>query len=159
MSVTCYADVFNYRILPIKCTVQVEVGNFLWSRDVGNLRFTAHLNDCWSESIGRYCSFALSLFSIVRSCGEYEQLEREGTAEIAQFSAGLQTRQEERYVISLFLLLLGGSFTSFSWHLVIPPLTMKNRPCALIWTCALNRKNTVYRFNTLHILMGLWSKA
>ena len=33
--------------------------------------------------------------------------EREGTVEIAEFSAGLQTRQEERYVILLFLLLLG----------------------------------------------------
>ena len=41
---------------------------------------------------------------IVRSCGEYEQCEREGTAEIAEFSAGLQTRQEERYVILRLLL-------------------------------------------------------
>ena len=49
-----------------------------------------------------------------------------------EFSAGLQTQQEERYVILLFLLLLGGSFT-----------TVKNRPCVLIWACALNRKNTV----------------
>ena len=31
-------------------------------------------------------------WSIVRSCDE-------GTAEMAEFSAGLQTRQEERYVI------------------------------------------------------------
>ena len=48
-------------------------------------------------------------------------------------------------MISLFLLLLGGSFTSFSvtFALVIPPLTVKNRPCALIWACALNRKNMV----------------
>ena len=37
-----------------------------------------------------------------------------GTAEMAEFSAGLQTRLEERSVILLFLLLLGGSFTSFS---------------------------------------------
>ena len=53
-------------------------------------------------------------WSIIRSRGEYEQCEQEGTAEIAKFRAGLQTRQEERYMISLFLLLLGGSFTSFS---------------------------------------------
>ena len=34
-------------------------------------------------------------WSIVRSCGEYEQRERERTAEIVEFSAGLQTQQEE----------------------------------------------------------------
>ena len=28
--------------------------------------FTAHLNDCRSESIGRYCTFALSLFDLLR---------------------------------------------------------------------------------------------
>ena len=28
--------------------------------------------------------------------------------------------------------------------LAIPPLTLKNRPCALIRACALNQKNTVY---------------
>ena len=76
-----------------------------------------------------------------------------------EFNAGLQTRQEERYVILLFLLLLGGSFTSFSWHLrwsvVIHPLTVKYRPCALIWACALNRKNTVHidvcKYRNLHV--------
>ena len=52
--------------------------------------------------------------SITQSCGEYEQRERKGTAEMADFNAGLQTRQEERYVISFFLLLLAGSFTIFS---------------------------------------------
>ena len=89
------------------------------------IRFTEALNDCRSERISRYCTFALSLFSllrcekianwsIVRSCGEYEQWEREGTTEMEELSAGLQTQQEERYVILLFLLLLGGSFTSFS---------------------------------------------
>ena len=53
-------------------------------------------------------------WSIARSCSEYEQREHEGTAEMTEFNAGLQKQQEERYVISLFLLLLGGSFTSFS---------------------------------------------
>ena len=38
-------------------------------------------------------------WSITRSCGEYEQRERKGTTEMAEFNAGLQTRQEERYVI------------------------------------------------------------
>ena len=48
---------------------------------------------------------------------------------MAEFSAGMQTRQEERYVILLFLLLLGGSFYEFfmTIALAIPPLTMKNR--------------------------------
>ena len=30
-----------------------------------------------------------------------------------------------------------------TFALVIHPLTIKNRPCALIWACALNLKNTV----------------
>ena len=30
-----------------------------------------------------------------------------------------------------------------TFALVIPPLTVKNRPCALILACALYRKNTV----------------
>ena len=66
------------------------------------------------------------------------------------FSAGLQTRREERYVISLFILLLGGSFTRFfmTFALAVPPLTVKNRGCALIWVCALNRANTVFRLAT-----------
>ena len=64
---------------------------------------------------------------------------------MAKFRAGLQTWQEERYVILLFLLLLGEVLRVFfiTFALVIPPLTMKNRPCALIWACVLNRKNTV----------------
>ena len=72
-------------------------------------------------------------WSIVRSCGEYEQWEREGTVEVAEFSAGLQTWQKERYVISLFLLLLGVSFTSSSWHLrwSFPLLLWKIGPVGL----------------------------
>ena len=48
---------------------------------------------------------------------------------MAEFNAGLQTQQEERYVISLFLPLLGGSITKFfmTVALAVPPLTMKNR--------------------------------
>ena len=53
-------------------------------------------------------------WSIAQLCGEYEQPKHEGTAEMAEFNAGSQTWQEERYVILLYLLLLGGSFTSFS---------------------------------------------
>ena len=50
---------------------------------------------------------------------------------------------------SLFLLLLGGSFTSFfmTVALAIPPLPMKNWPCVLIRACVLNRKNTVCNYN------------
>ena len=44
-----------------------------------------------------------------------------------------------------FLTSSGGKFYEFfvTFALVIHPLTVKNRPCALIWACALNRKNTV----------------
>ena len=61
-------------------------------------------------------------------------MEREGTAEVAEFSAGLQTRQEEKYVISLFLLLLRGKFYKFfmTVALAVPPLTVKNRHVRLI---------------------------
>ena len=38
-------------------------------------------------------------WSITQSCGKYEQRERKETAETAEFNAGLQTQQEERYVI------------------------------------------------------------
>ena len=49
---------------------------------------------------------------------------------MAEFSADLQTRQEERYVTWRFLL-LGGSFTSFfmTIALAIPPLTIKIGVC------------------------------
>ena len=64
---------------------------------------------------------------------------------MAEFSAGLQTQQEKRYVILLFLLLLGFFMTI---ALAIPPLTVKNRGDALIWDRAFNRANTV--------LIGAW---
>ena len=58
---------------------------------------------------------------------------------MAEFSAGFPTRQEERYVILLFLLL--GFFMTIA--MAIPPLTLKNSGDALIWDRALNRANTV----------------
>ena len=63
-----------------------------------------------------------------------------------EFSAGLHTRQEERYVTLSFLLLLGGSFTSFfmTIALAIPPLTVKIRGGVLIQDRALNQANIVY---------------
>ena len=44
-----------------------------------------------------------------------------------------------------FLTSSGRKFYEFfvTFVLVIPPLTMKNRACVLIWACALNWKNTV----------------
>ena len=48
---------------------------------------------------------------------------------MAEFSAGLQKRQEERYVISLSLLLRGKFFMTVA--LATPTLTMKNRPVRL----------------------------
>ena len=49
-----------------------------------------------------------------------------------------------------FLTSSGGKFYEFflTFALVIHPLTVKNRPCALIWACALNRKNTVHSWGT-----------
>ena len=72
---------------------------------------------------------------------------------MAEFSAGLHTGQEERYVTLRFLLPLGGSFTSFFMTIVlaIPPLTVKNRGVgvggALIQDRVLNQANTVYGSN------------
>ena len=141
-------------------------------------RLTAHLNDCQLESIlagiaplRSRCSVSLDVcsynraceiinWSILRPCSEYEQWEREGTAEIVEFGTGLQTRQEERYVIMLFLLLMGGKFCEFflAFALVIHPLTVKNRPCALIWACAFNWKNTV-TYNIIGISHLLWKSC
>ena len=49
-------------------------------------------------------------------------------------------------VCNLAFLTSGGKFYEFfvTFALVIQPLTVKNRPCALIWACALNRKSTVH---------------
>ena len=49
-----------------------------------------------------------------------------------------------------FLTSSGGKFYEFfvTFALVIHPLTVKNRPCALIWACALNRKKTVSGIQT-----------
>ena len=51
-----------------------------------------------------------------------------------------------------FLTSSGGKFYEFfmTVALAIPPLTMKNRPCALIQACALNWKNTVYQISILN---------
>ena len=58
---------------------------------------------------------------------------------MAVFSAGLHTRHEERYVTLRFLLLLGGSLTSFfmTIALAIPTLTMKNSGVRLFRTVCL----------------------
>ena len=49
-------------------------------------------------------------------------------------------------MIFAFLTSSGGKFYEFfmTVALAIPPLTMKNRPCALIRACALNQKNMVH---------------
>ena len=43
-----------------------RLGKFSEEGMLAVLCFTAHLNDCLSERIGRYCTFALSLFSLLR---------------------------------------------------------------------------------------------
>ena len=50
-----------------------------------------------------------------------------------EFSAGLQTRQEEGYVILLLLTSSGGKFYELfvTFALVIPPLTVKIGPVRL----------------------------
>ena len=60
---------------------------------------------------------------------------------MAEFSVGLQTRQEERYVILLFFFI--------TIALAIPPLTVINRGegGALIRDRALNQTNTVIKFS------------
>ena len=125
------------RILPIKRTVRIEVENFFWSRGIDDLPFNRTpqwlpIGEHCSLNILRLCALAVQLASDVccynhareivnwsklRPCGEYEQWEHAS----------------------------GGKFYEFfvTFALVIHPLTMKNRPCALIRSCALNRKNMV----------------
>ena len=78
---------------------------------LSRIRCSAYL-DAWHYNSAA-CNKVVG-WSIVRSCGKYEQREREGIAEMAELNDGLQTRQEERYLIAIFLHILGGSFTSFS---------------------------------------------
>ena len=56
-----------------------------------------------------------------------------------------------------FLTPSGRKFYEFfvTFALVIHPLTVKNRACALIWACALNRKNTVH-MNRCLIMEAWW---
>ena len=44
----------------------MQVGNFSEVGVLAIFRFTAPLNDCRSERNGRYCTFALSLFNLLR---------------------------------------------------------------------------------------------
>ena len=76
--------------------------------------------------------------------------QRKGTAEMVEFSAGMQTWQEERYVILLFLLLLGGIFYGeFFMTIALAIQIVKNRGGggALVQDLALNRANTVIVFS------------
>ena len=75
---------------------------------------------------------------------QYEQWEHEGTAEMAEFSAGLQTRQEEWYVIWFWLILGGDSMKGDNlWRLLVPQFPRKIGGDAPIQDRALNRANTV----------------
>ena len=62
-------------------------------------------------------------------------------------NSALVCRHGKRKGNFAFLTSSGGKFYEFfvTFLLVIHPLTVKNRPCALIWACALNRKNTVIK--------------
>ena len=74
---------------------------------------------------------------------------------MAEFSAGFQTRQEERYV---FWLLLGGDLTYGDdlWRLLVPKFPRKIGGDALIRDCGLNQANTVlqYRMAPLVCILG-----
>ena len=115
--------------------MRIEVGKFFEVGVLAIFRFTAHLNDCRSESIGyfaplRYrCSVSLDICSYNRAL------------EIVNWSN------------FTFLTSSGGKFYKFfvTFALVIHHLTVKNRPCVLIWACALNPKNTVHLFNLVSV--------
>ena len=63
-----------------------------------------------------------------------------------EFSAGVADTARGKVCDFAFLTSSGGKFYKFfkTFALAIPTLTVKNRPCALIWACAHNRKNTVF---------------
>ena len=143
--------------------MRIEVGNFFWSRGIEDLPFNCTpqwlpIGEHWS--LLRLCALAVQLASDVcsynrareivnwsklRPCGEYEQWEREGTAEIAGIQRWFADMARGKVCNFAFLTSSGGKFYEFfvTFALVIHPLTVKNRPCALIRSCALNRKNTV----------------
>ena len=112
----------SYSIRPIKRT-------FSEVRVLAIFCFTAPLNDCRSERISRYCTFALSLFNLLRRSRHAKRtfigqlyahaanMNSESAKELLKWRNSVLVcihGKRERYVILLFLLLLGGSFTHFS---------------------------------------------
>ena len=90
------AWLLSYRIRPIKRTMQVQVGRFLCSRG-----FVKHLYNRTPQWVP---------IAVLR------------TADRAELNAAFQTRQEERYVIWIGLL-LGGNLNMRRWSLALagPP--------------------------------------
>ena len=54
--------------------------------------FTAHLNDCRSEGIGRYCAFKLSLFSLLR---RLQHLKRSLIGQLYDNAANMNSESEK----------------------------------------------------------------
>ena len=78
------------------------------------------------------------------------------------WNSALVCRHGKRNLVCDFAFLTssGGKFYKFfkTVALAIPHLTVKNRPCALIWACPLNRKNRVF-FSLLHAALYINEKA
>ena len=128
-------------------------------------RFTAHLHYCRWECIGHHCTFALSLFSLLRRLPHVKRLydhavnmNSESVKELLKLrNSALVCRHSKRKGICDFAFLTsGGKFYKFLMTVVltIPPLTMEIWPCALIRACALNRKNTVSAFQIAWCLIS-----
>ena len=110
--------------------------------------FTTHLNDCLSECTGRQCTFALSLFSLLRRLPHVKRLL---IGQLYDHAANMNNESVKNCRIQRwfadtargkvcdfpFLTSYGGKFYEFfmTVALAIPPLTVKNRPCALIRAC------------------------
>ena len=145
--------------------VQIEVGNFFWIRGIDDLPFNR--TPQWlpigeHRSLLRLCALAVQLasdvcsynrareiinWSILRPCGEYEQ-----------WNCGIQrwfadTARGKVFNFAFYYFFWGEVIRVFvTFALVIHPLTVKKRSCALIWGCALIRKNTVTKVMVLIVL-------
>ena len=139
--------------------MRIGVGKFFWSRRIDDLPFNRtpqwlSIGEHWpflhsrcSVSYNHACEIVN--WSIVRTCGEYEQWER---AQRNCWNCGIQRwfadTARGKVCNFAFLTSSGGKFYEFfvTFAMVIHPLIVKNRPCAPIGAYALNRKNTVRPF-------------
>ena len=99
-------------------------------------RFTAHLNDCRTECFSRHCTFALSLFSLLR---HLPHVKRSLIGQLYDHAANMNSESAKELLklqnsVLVCRQLARGKVCDFFMTVAlqaIPPLTEKNRPLRL----------------------------